>query len=116
MRYRKDSGVVELSVRNITALLAKLDDHLSARTLVSPAGDLMVRAVENAAARGSETATEAASYEGVLTLTGVELQHLSTLGAAIVVGSFAVRSVPDDKHCRNRAPGAIYMPESGANW
>lgn len=116
MRYRKDSGVVELTVRNITALLAKLDDQLSARTLVSPAGDLMVRAVENAAARGSETATEAAGCEGVLTLTRRELQHLSTLGAAIEVGWFTVRSVPDDKHYRNRAPGVIYMPESGASW
>lgn len=39
--------VVELTRRNLEALLAKLDDPLSHRTLVDPANHIAVRAVED---------------------------------------------------------------------
>lgn len=116
MKYIEDGRIVELTARNVAALLAKLDDRLSARALLSPEGDVMVRAVEDAEARGNEVAAEAAGAEGVVTLTREELRCLSTPGAAIAVGPFTVRSVPDDAHYRSRPPGAIYMPESGVAW
>lgn len=40
--------VVELTRRNLTALLEKLDDPCSARTLISPDGLVAVKAVEDA--------------------------------------------------------------------
>lgn len=54
MRYISDDRlpVLELSRRNLEALLAKLDDPASARTLLSPGGPgdpvIAVRAVEDA--------------------------------------------------------------------
>lgn len=39
--------VVELTRRNLMTLLAKLDDPLSARSLIDPDGFVMVRAVED---------------------------------------------------------------------
>jgi hypothetical protein len=39
--------VVELTRRNLTALLAKLDDPLSARSLIDGEQKVMVRAVED---------------------------------------------------------------------
>lgn len=41
-------GVLELSRRNLEALLAKLDDPNSARTLIDPDRKIVVRSVENA--------------------------------------------------------------------
>jgi hypothetical protein len=38
---------LELTRRNLEALLAKLDDPSSARTLIDPDGKIAVRAVEN---------------------------------------------------------------------
>lgn len=40
--------VLELTRRNLTTLLAKLDDPLSARTLIDGAHEIAVRAVEDA--------------------------------------------------------------------
>lgn len=39
--------VIELSRRNLETLLAKLDDPISARTLISPERTIAVRAVED---------------------------------------------------------------------
>lgn len=39
--------MVELTRRNLTVLLAKLDDLHSARTIVAPTGDVVIRAVED---------------------------------------------------------------------
>jgi len=114
--YIEDGRVVELTARNIAALLAKLDDALSVRTLVSGAGDVMVRAVEDAAARGDESATRAAGSEGVVLLTREELHCLAAPGATVVVAGFTVRSVPDAAHYSHRAPGVVYMPGSGTVW
>ena len=41
--------MVELTRRNLETLLAKLDDPISARTLVCPDDRIAVRAVENSA-------------------------------------------------------------------
>ncbi len=50
--HDQDPPVLELSRRNLTVLLEKLDDPLSARTLITPGkpGDpiMMVKAVEDA--------------------------------------------------------------------
>jgi hypothetical protein len=40
--------VLELTRRNLTTLLAKLDNPASARTLIAPEGTIAVRAVEDA--------------------------------------------------------------------
>lgn len=40
--------VLELTRRNLTVLLAKLDDPNSKRSIVDPDGHIMVRAVEDA--------------------------------------------------------------------
>ena len=115
MKYIDDDRVVEMTARNITTLLAKLDDHLSARTLISPEG-LMVRAVEDAAARGSDTAALADGSGGAVALTREELHQLAIPGATLAVVGYTVQSVPDNDHYRDRAPGAVYMPESGTGW
>ena len=115
VKYIENGGVLELTARNITTLLAKLDDHLSARTLIAPEG-LMVRAVEDAAVRGSEAAVLAAGSEGVVALTRDELHQLATPGSTLVIAGYRVQSVPDDAHYRDRAPGEVYMPESGTVW
>jgi hypothetical protein len=54
VKYLEDDGdfpVLELTRRNLTALLAKLDGHPpgSARSLIDPDRRIMVRAVEDAA-------------------------------------------------------------------
>lgn len=116
VKYIADGHVVELTARNVAALLAKLDDHLCARTLISPAGDMIVRAVEHAAARGNDAAVLASGSEGIVTLTREELQHLTTPGATVVTAGYTVRSVPDVAHYRDRAPGTVYMAESGTVW
>lgn len=49
MRYIEDGfPTVELTRRNLTTLLAKLDDPLSARTLIDGERRVAVRAVEDA--------------------------------------------------------------------
>jgi hypothetical protein len=111
VKYIKKGQIVELTVRNITALLAKLDDRVSARTLISPAGDVIVRAVEGDAARGGEAVTRAVTSEGVVMLTRDELWRLATPGATVMVAGFTVRSVADEAHYGDRAPGQVYMPE-----
>lgn len=116
MKYIDEGRVVELTDRNITALLAKLDDHLSARTLISPAGDVIVRAIENDAAGGGVAAIEAVSSEKIVVLTRDELWHLTTPGAALMTAGFTIRSVPNDAHYADRTPGEVYMPESGVKW
>jgi hypothetical protein len=40
-------ATLELTRRNLTTLLAKLDDPLSVRTLLSPCGKIYVKAVED---------------------------------------------------------------------
>lgn len=115
MKYIEDRSILELTARNITTLLAKLDDHLSVRTLISPEG-LMVRAVESAAARGTKTAELAARSEGVVIVTRDELHRLVIPGATVEVAGCTVQSVPDEAHYHDRAPGAVFMPESGTGW
>lgn len=116
MKYFDEGQVVELTDRNVTALLAKLDDRLSARTLISPDGDVIVRAMENGATGGNEAATQAVGSEGVVLLTRDELWHLTTPGATLTTAGFTIRSVPNEAHYTDRAPGEVYMPESGVDW
>ena len=51
MKYIPGDGVdrptLELTRRNLTTLLDKLDDPISRRTLMDPDGQILVKAVEN---------------------------------------------------------------------
>lgn len=115
-------SVVELTCRNLQALLAKLDDPLSARALVDPDDKILVRAVESSGDRGDAVAQAALAAEGVVELTRDELQTLiagldnPTSGETdmrVSQGAIVVRAVDDDAHYRNRAPGVVWMPTSG---
>lgn len=110
MKYAPDARRLELTTRNITALRDKLDDPDSARTLVAPCRQVMVRAVEDG--DRTDTAAEATATEGVVTLTRSELEQLLA-GAAVTVGGIAVVPVADADHYSNRPSGIVVMPSSG---
>lgn len=110
MKWIPDTRTLELTARNIAALTAKLDDPLSARTLVEPNGELMVTAVEDGAANPALLA------EAVLHLTRGQLAVLATVGATVTVADVAVVAVPDSAHYGDRAAGEVYMPSSGERW
>lgn len=117
VKYIEEGRIVELTARNIAALLAKLDDRLSARTLQSPCRQLLVRAVQDDGERGGTDRVGAAGSEGVVQLTREELWSLATTeGTTIAVAGFTVRSVPDSAHYSERDAGAVYMPESQTYW
>ncbi len=113
MKYIKDVRTIELSARNVTALLAKLSDPLSARTLAAPGGDVFVQAVEDNDVRGSASGLDA---ESVVMLTRDELWALTSAGTTVLVGGYMVLSVPDSVHYTDRKPGEVYMPDSGMRW
>ncbi len=107
--------------RNLLALLAKLDDPLSARALIDPDDKILVRAVESSGDRGDAGAQAALAAEGVVDLTRDELASLvaslddPTSGNSdmpVSQGAIVVRAVDDDAHYRNRAPGVVWMPSS----
>lgn len=106
MKYDPDTATVELTTRNINALTAKLDDPLSARTLVSPCGLRMVRSVEDADRTNTDTS------EGIVTVTRSELAQLLE-GATVTVAGITVVSVPDAAHYSSRPSGVVVMPTSG---
>lgn len=117
VKYIEDGRIVELTARNTAALLAKLDDGLSARALQSPCREVLVRAVEDDVERGGTDGVGAAGSEGVVQLTREELRSLATtVGTTIAVAGFTVRSVSDSAHYSDRAAGAVYMPESQTYW
>lgn len=114
--------VVELTRRNLLALLAKLDDPLSARALIDRDDKILVRAIESSGDRGNAIAQAALAAEGVVELTRDELQTLvasldkATSGktnTAVSQGAIVVRAVDDAAHYRDRAPGVVWMPSRG---
>ena len=107
MKWIPDSATLELSDRNVKALLEKLDDSLSCRSLISPCRRLEVVAVE------SPGAAEAAVGTHTLPLTRTQLQTLRTEGERIRVAAITVVSVPDAAHYSDRPAGPIYMPGRG---
>lgn len=125
MKYiDNESGccVVELTRRNLQALLAKLDDPLSTRASVDPDDKILVRAVESTGDRGDAVTQAALATEGVVELTRDELQTLMaglddpTSGNSdmpVSQGAITVRAVEDAAHYRDRAPGLVWMPTSG---
>jgi hypothetical protein len=107
---------LELTQRNITALLAKLDDPLSARMLRSPCQEIIARAVEDADVGSAELKQSRAS-EGVVELTRSDLHELlETVGATVDYAGITVRSVPDSAHYGDRPPGGVFMPSSGERY
>ena len=87
----------------MTALLAKLSDPLSARTLASRSDDARRR-------------TPVLSSEDVVILTRDELWTLTTPGEMMSVAGYVVLSVPDTMHYADRIPGEVYTPDSGMRW
>ncbi len=110
MKWNADTRTLELTARNIAALTQKLDDPLSARTLITPCQGLMVTAVEDGAANPALLA------ENVLHLTRSQLGVLATVGATVTVADVAVVAVPDEAHYSDRQSGEVYMPSSGERW
>ncbi|SLH42150.1 Uncharacterised protein [Mycobacteroides abscessus subsp. massiliense] len=106
MKYDPDTETVELTDRNINALKDKLDDPLSARTLISSCERVMVRATEDGE-RNSEN-----TREGIVTVTRSELTQLLE-GETVTVGDTTVVPVPDAAHYSNRPSGIVVMPSSG---
>lgn len=107
VRWASETETLELTARNIQALTDKLDDPMSARTLVSPCGGIRVTAVP------SPGAAEAAVAPDTLPLTRAQLQELATEGAEVRVGAVRIVSVPDAAHYGDRAPGTVFMPSTG---
>nr|WP_046284157.1 hypothetical protein [Mycobacterium sp. UM_NZ2] len=107
MKWIPEPATLELTERNVQALTDKLDDPLSARTLISPDPHrIPVTAVESAGA------AEAIAAPGTVPLTRSQLQTLATEGATVRVGAVRVVSVPDYAHYSNRSAGAMFMPSS----
>lgn len=106
MKWIPDTKTIELTARNVAALTAKLDDPQSARTLVSPCGLVMVRAVED----GERSSTD--TSEGVVTVIRSELAQLLD-GETVTVGDTAVVPVPDAAHYAGRPSGIVVTPSSG---
>lgn len=108
MRWIPETNTLELTGRNVEALLDKLDDPLSARTLISPDPHLIpVTAVESAGA------AEAAATPGAVVLTRSQLRTLATEGAQVRVGCVRVKAVADAAHYADRAAGEVFMPSAG---
>ncbi|MGV0633875.1 hypothetical protein ABQE69_10705 [Mycolicibacillus trivialis] len=109
MKWIPDTKTLELTARNIAALISKLDDPASARILQSGDGKATVHAVEAAA---MEKVTAAAD-EGVVTVTRAQLNELAVEGATVTVAGITVRSVLDAAHYSSRPSGIVVMPSSG---
>lgn len=105
------SVTVELTERNLAALLAKLDDPLSSRILADGSGSVLVRSVEDGKARSAVAA------ERVIELTRSQLSDLlDEPGSTVTVDDITVVSVADSAHYSERPPGRVYMPSSGESW
>lgn len=112
--------VIELTRRNVSALLAKLDDPLSSRSLIDGEGRILVRAIEEEDRAGGEMAPARLS-EGVLELTRRDLEGLLAaldqpgLATSILGGGagIVVRAVEDGAHYRDRPPGRVWLPSRG---
>ena len=110
MKWISESNTLELTARNVAALITKLDDPHSARMLRSGDGQAIVLAVESA--EGAKVA--AAATEGVVAvMTRAQLVQLATEGASVIVAGVAVRSVPDAAHYNTRPSGVVFSPSTG---
>lgn len=106
MKYEPETRRVELTTRNVTTLLDKLDDPESARALGSSCGRIIVRAIEDTERTSTDTS------EGVVTVTRSELLALLA-EETVTVGSISVVPVPDAAHYTTRRAGDVLMPSSG---
>ena len=99
MKYEPRTRTLELTTRNIDALLMKLDDPLSVRTLSKDG--LAVTAVES-----RENVTRKPSQVFIDRDGLVRIRQ----GQMLDVDGVFVLWVPDDAHYSDRAPGEVYMP------
>lgn len=109
MRYDPNTHILELTERNLNALLDKLDDPRSARMLQSGDGQATVQAVETTTVEK----VAAAAAEGVVTVTRAQLAHLATESTTVTVAGITVVAVPDAAHYSSRPSGTVVMPTSG---
>ncbi|MFC3848774.1 hypothetical protein ACFORJ_01130 [Corynebacterium hansenii] len=94
MEWFEEHRRLELTERNITTLLAKLDDPKSWGIIVPAGHQIRVRAVESAY---PATVAEELSNGDVL-ITREQLVALSTEGASVHVEDITVVSVSDAAH------------------
>lgn len=106
MKWIPEQRILELTSRNIEALLDKLDDPASHRTLQSPCRQVAVHSVE---LRDADAVEAAAGQQHVVTVTRSDLENLS-MGQSISTGSVRVKPVRDSAHYCDRPSGPIYMP------
>lgn len=107
VKWAPETETLELTARNVRALTDKLDDPLSARTLVTPCGLIRVTAVPSAGA------AEAVVAPGTLPLSRAQLTELATEGAEVRIGAVRVVAVADAAHYGDRMPGTVFMPSAG---
>lgn len=88
MKWIEPTRTLELARRNVTALLAKLDDPHSARTLIAPGGGVVVQAVDGGAA-----GRDVSAADGLVKLTRPEFADSGN------------RRRHRDGRCRNGARG-----------
>lgn len=111
MKWIPETSTLELTARNVSILLRKLDDPQSVRMIGSPGPlQVLVQAVEE---HVTDTAAEAAAAEGVITVTREQLAALSTPSASVTVAGITVVSVPDEAHYADRDPGPMILPSTG---
>ncbi len=112
--------VIELTRRNISALLAKISDPLSSRSLIDGQGRILVSEIVEQD-RTDDQAARALLSEGVLELTRQDLEGLLAalnqpgLATSILSGGagIVVRAVEDDAHYHDRPPGRVWLPSRG---
>lgn len=111
---------LELTRRNLTILLEKLDDPLSGKRLICPGNCVEVVAVEDGGMKW--VAGNGRKYgRPTLELSRDILQSLlaklddpnSTRRLICPGNAVEVKAVEDDEHYSDREPGAMYMPSKG---
>jgi hypothetical protein len=94
---------IELTRRNLEILLAKLDDHASARTIIKDGW--AITAVEDPVRK--------VTPEEFIAIKAADA-GLPPLHAASLIGDrHVVKAVENDEHYSDRPPGEMFMPTSG---
>lgn len=105
---------IELTRRNLEVLLAKLDDHASARTIMKDGYAITAVDVSDVE---MEVQRIVHSADGDTDDLIAELtDSLTTLhSASLIGGGYVVKAVENAEHyaAENRQPGPMFMPASG---
>ncbi len=112
-------AIVELTRRNLTVLLAKLDDSASRRAIIDGEQRVMVHAVEDASDPAIVT-----GQSGSFPIVVINREQLENLVLALDDPDaektvwyenypIKVRAVEDEAHYADRPPGEMLLPSSG---